>query len=180
MSTPAGKGEGGDLPGPYDDSAELGPRPAAPGSVLASLRDRREKARQELHLDLAVPRLDPPVYVRFAPVEQSQINRINKRHEKSKDKDRDVIINAVILAEACRGVFEVIDDEPVSVDPDARDGDWPRFDELLADMLGLDTDKASDVVRGLYLTDGDVIATATRLAEWSGYSIAELEEREGN
>lgn len=157
-----------------------GPKPAAPSSPLASLRARREKAREELHLDLAVPRLDPPVFVRFAPVEQSQIARINKRHEKSKDKDRDVIVNAVILAEACRGVFEVVDDDPVSIDAADRDGDWPRFDEQLAGLLGLDTDKASDVARGLYLTDGDVIATASRLAEWSGYSMSDLEEREGN
>lgn len=161
---------------------ETGPRRAAPSSALASLRARRDKAREQLHLDLAVPRLDPPVYVRFAPVEQSQITRINDRHKKSKDKDRDVIINAVILAEACRGVFEVIDDETVSVNPDDRDGEWPRFDPDLAELLGLNPDesKATDVVRGLYLTDGDIIATASRLAEWSGYSVADLEEHAGN
>lgn len=161
---------------------QAGARPAAPGSPLASLRDRREKAREELHLDLAVPRLEPPVYVRFAPVEQSQINRINERHRKSKDKDKDVIINALVLTEACRGVFEVIDGESVSVNPGGRDGDWPRFDPELADLLGLNPDetKAVDVVRGLYLTDGDIIATASRLAEWSGYSMADLEEHSGN
>jgi hypothetical protein len=163
-------------------ATELGLRPAAAGSPLAGLRARREKAQQELFLDLQVPRLDPPVFVRFAPAVQSQIDRANKRHEKSKDADKNVIVNAVILAEACRGVFEVIDGEPVSVDDADRDGDWPRFDGQLADLLGLDGEsvQAVDVVRGLYLTDGDIIATAAKLAEWSGYSLEDLEERQGN
>jgi hypothetical protein len=161
--------------------SEPGPRPAASGSALASLRARREQAKDDLHLDLAVPRLDPPVYVRFAPVEQALIDRANKRHEKSKAQDKNVVINAVILADACQGVFEVIDGEEVSVDDRDRDGEWPRFDEQLADLLGVDATKAADVVRALYLTDGDVIATATKLADWSGYSLADLEERaEGN
>jgi hypothetical protein len=159
---------------------ERAERPAAPGSALSSLRARRQKAAEELHLDLAVPRLDPPVWVRFAPVEQGLIDRANKRHEKSKAQDKNVVINAVILADACRGVFEVIDGEEVSIDDNDRDGEWPRFDDQLADLLGVEAGKASDVVRALYLTDGDVIATATKLADWSGYSLADLEEREGN
>lgn len=127
-----------------------------------------------------MPRLEPPVYVRFAPVPHGRIEAINKRHEKSKDKDRDVIINAAVLAEACRGVYEVIDDQAVSVDDTDREGEWPRFDDRLAELLGVEAGKASDVVRALYLTDGDVIATATKLGEWSGYSMADLEERTGN
>lgn len=163
-----------------DNELENAQRPAAPGSALSSLRARRAKAREELHLDLAVPRLDPPVYVRFAPVDDGRVKAINKRFEKSKDKDRDVLINAAVLAEACRGLFEVIDNQEVSVDDSDREGEWPRFDDQLADLLGIEAGKASDVVRALYLTDGDVIATATRVAEWSGYSMADLEEREGN
>jgi hypothetical protein len=160
--------------------AAPGRRPAAAGSVLSSLRARRDAAKKGLHLDLAVPRLDPPVYVRFAPVAQAQIDRAQKRHEKSKDVDKSVIVNAVLLADACRGVFEIIDGEEVSVDDRDRDGDWPLFDERLAELLGADVTKAADVVRALYLTDGDVIATAEKLAEWSGYSAEDLEEREGN
>lgn len=162
------------------DGAQREERPAAAGSQLASLRDRRAAAAKQLYLDLPVPRLEPEVFVRFAPVEQAQIDRINKRHEKSKDREKTVKINAVVLAEACRGIFEVIDEQEVSIDPADREGDWPRFDEKLADLLGLDSTGAVDVVRGLYLTDGDVIATATKLADWSGYSITDLEEREGN
>lgn len=159
---------------------ESGERPAASGSALSGLRARRQKAVEELHLDLPVQRLDPPVYVRFAPATQSQIEAITKRYSKSKDKDKTVTVNALILAHYCRGVFEVIDGEEVSVDESDRSGEWPRFDERLAELLGLESDRAVDVVRGLYLTDGDVIATAGKLADWSGYSIEELEERTGN
>lgn len=161
-------------------TSEPGPRPAAAGSPLSSLRARREDAKKGLHLDVAVPRLDPPVYVRFAPATQAQIDRAAKRHEKSKDADKSVITNAVILAEACQGVFEVIDGEAVSVDHRDRDGEWPCFDDRLAELLGVDASKAVDVVRALYLTDGDVIKVASQLAEWSGYSAEDLEEYSGN
>lgn len=169
----------------YDQPSDETPavderRPAASGSPLSSLRARRDTARQRLHLDLEVPRMDPPVYVRYSPLPHGRITAITKRFEKSKDADRDVLANAAILAEACQGIYEVIDGREVSVDDRDRDGDWPRFDDRLAELLGITAGKASDVVRGLYLTDGDVIATASRLAEWSGYSAAELEEREGN
>lgn len=152
-------------------------RPAADSSVLTSLRDRRQAALAEAHLDLAVPRLDPPVYVRFKPIDDSRFNALMKRFEKYKGNDRNVVHNASILAECCLGVFEVIDGEKVSIDPADRDGDWPRFDPQLAQLLGQDLEpRAADVVRGLYVTDGDVIATAGKLAEWSGYSLADLEE----
>jgi hypothetical protein len=153
-------------------------RPAAVGSPLASLRARREKAVTGLHLDLAVQRLDPPVYVRYRPVTQAEIDQSSKLFDKSKDADKNVKANAATLAKACLGVFEVIDGVEVSVDPADRHGSWPRFDQQLGDLLGLETNRAADIVRGLYLTDGDVIATATKLADWSGYSLSGLEERE--
>lgn len=167
----------------HDESASSpAPRPAAAASPLAGLRERRAKVRQALHLDLAVPRYDPPVYVRFKPVSDARVSSINKTLEKSKDPEKVVLANARVLAEACVGVFEVDGDgDPVSIDPEDREGDWPRFDERLGQLLGIaDAAAATVVIRELYATDGDIISTATRLAEWSGYSLAELEERSGN
>lgn len=155
---------------------ETGDRPAAAGSPLANLRARRQAAADRLHLDLAVPRLDPPVFVRFRPITQAEINRINAQHAKSKAKDVDVVVNAVSLATCCLGVF---DDTTVEL-VDA--GEAPKFDEDLAELLELpEGSKAVDVVRGLYLTDGDVIAAGAELAQWSGYRWQDLErESEGN
>lgn len=161
---------------------ETGDRPAAPGSVLASLRDRRKAAEQKLHLDLRVPRLEPPVFVRFRPVTQAEINRINTQHAKSKAKDVDVIINAVSLSTACIGVFDEVDGKLRSIDPEGDADEAPRLDERLAQLLELpEGSTAVEVVRGLYLTDGDIISTGARLAQWSGYAWQDVErESEGN
>lgn len=156
-----------------------GERPAAPGSALRSLRDRRKAAVDKLQLDLAVPRLEPRVFVRFRPITQAEITRINAQHAKSKAKDVDVIVNAVSLSTACLGIFDEVDGELVPID---GADEAPVFDERLAQLLELpEGSKAVEVVRGLYLTDGDVIAAGAELAQWSGYRWQDLErESEGN
>ena len=94
--------------------------PVAEGSVLAGLRERREQAKTKLVKDLAVPRMDPPVYVRFKPIPSRRLTAANKQAAASGDKDAEVIANAGVLAEACLGVFEVIDGREVSIDPNDR------------------------------------------------------------
>lgn len=139
-------------------------------SGLARLKETRKAALETLHLDLSVPRLDPPVVVRFRPLTQAEIKTITKRFASNKTADSVILHNAALLAEACLGVFGLDENgEPVE-DPD----DWPGFDETLAEILGLDgASSAVDVVRGLYLTDGDVSSAADRLVEWSGWRRAD-------
>ncbi|MDI6911482.1 hypothetical protein [Nocardioides sp.] len=149
-----------------------GERAAAPGSALAGLRRRREEAAAKLYLDLAVPRLDPPVYVRYKPVDQRTLDLANKRARESKDPDRLVIANAVALSHACIGVFGEVDGQP-----EGNPEDWPKFDSRLRELLGLPEDaSAVETVRTLYLTDGDVIAAASELAEWSGMVARRTDE----
>lgn len=158
-----------------------GEAPAAPGSVLASIRERREAAKRKLHKDLAVPRIDPPIYVRFGPIPGHKFEAANKLAAHSGDRDATVIANAGVLADACIGVFEVIDGVEVSIDPEDREGPWPRFDKRLARILETPAGKASQVVRALYLTDGDIISTVNDLGVWSGYAQEQLErDPEGN
>lgn len=154
-----------------------GERPAAPGSPMRSLRARRDAARNKLHTDLAVPRYDPPVYVRFRPLSQGEIDAAQKTHEKSRDRDRTVIANAGLLANACLGIFEIDEDgQEVGVGCTDPGADWPRFDKDFSEQVSdVPLTRASDIVRALYFTDGDVIATAARLTEWSGYNTEQLE-----
>lgn len=155
-----------------------GERPAAPTSGLAGLRAQREKIKQDLHLDLRVPRYETLVYVRYSPVSAALAKRLSERAKKSNDADAAVNANAALLAESCLGVFEKdAHGEPIG-DPE----EWPKFDEHLAAYLGSpDVRRAADVVRLLFLTDGDVIATATRVTEWSGFAGGQVaEEYEGN
>jgi hypothetical protein len=169
-----------------DQAGDAGDVPAAPDSTLALLRQRVARAKEQLHVDLEVPRLEPPVFVRFKPTNQGRLNAASKLAGKLKNRDDgDVVANAGILADACLGVFEVLEVDgqkvEVSIDPEDRDGDWPKFGPRLAELLGVTTNKASDVVRALYLTDGDIMSTVTKLGVWSGYAQDDLErDPEGN
>lgn len=166
---------------PDDDGApQVGPRPAAPGSALASLRARRDAATATLWIDLEVPRYDPPVYVRYTPLALARIRQVERRHEKYKGPDRDLRTNAVLLGEACAGVWtRDADGEPVSIDPSDPHGPWPCFDARLAELL---EEPASlgvvDVVRALYVTDGDLVATGAKVSDFSGYTADDLREAE--
>jgi hypothetical protein len=169
---------------------ELGAEPieAPEGSELASLRDRVNKAKAR-KFDLQVADLDPPVFVRYRPVPAEALDKTHKRTEQLR-KDRTVITNAIILADHCVGIFELDDGrtdedgEPlkVSIDPEDRDGEWPKFGPRLAELLGQPMlKKAVDVVRAFYPFDGDVISTAQDLAIKSRYARDQIElEAEGN
>lgn len=160
---------------------ELDETTTAPATVGSNLKARRDTAIKELFTDLKIPRYDPPIYVRFKPVPQSRIDRMNKQAENSKEKDATVTANAAILADATLGVFEVIDGEKVSVDPNDRDGEWPKFDSALAELFEVKATKAGEVVRAVYMTDGDIIATVTQLGVWSGFNLDAIKaDFEGN
>lgn len=159
------------------DELEPGATQAAESSVLGGLRARRERAIQKLEIDLVVPRYDPPIFVRFKVVSQARIDQVGKQTEKSKEKDRTVIANAILLADACVGVFEVDKDGAPVGDP----AEWPCFDDQLAGILGIPWTRAQDVVRTVYVSDGDIISTAAKLGEHSGYATEMLErDPEGN
>jgi len=152
---------------------------AAPASGLAALRAQRAKIKESLHLDLKVPRYeDPAVYVRYRPMNAGQMKRILEKAKSSKHPDAVALANATILAECTVGVFELdAKGKPIG-EPDQ----WLQFGPELAEYLGEpELKRAADVVRSLFFTDGDIIATAGRLTEWSGFAKAEaVEEYEGN
>jgi hypothetical protein len=184
MSLPA------DLSADFDATAvpavpaeEDGARHAAPSSGLARLRARREAAAAKLHLDLPVPRMDPPVYVRFTPVPAPALTRMQRKFRDYKGDDGDLRLNASLIAQACVGIFERdADGVPVGLNGAHDPAGWPRFDPELATGLGLQADAgAVATVLALYLTDGDVLATGAKLGEWSGFSGAQLlEDEQGN
>jgi hypothetical protein len=148
---------------------------ASPRSALAALRARREGARNERHLDLRVPGLEPPLFVRYGPVAKGVAEDITDRWKNSKDKDATVKREAQLLAEACRGLFELDDSgNKVSPDPDDRGGDWPRFDEHLARLIGSDKTSALDLLREVYEEDGDIMAASQKYAFWWQREAIEL------
>ena len=160
------------------DISEPGEIPAAPRSGLAAIRGKRAEAVKALHIDLPVQRSEEvfgqTVFVRCRPYTDAERKAVTKRVEKLKSKADEVAENASLLAKCTLGIFTA----------DERDNpdEWMRFDRELAALI-LDEDEsevsvatAAEVVRLLYLTDGDILSSAAKLTEFSGYSLEELDE----
>lgn len=148
--------------------------PAAPGSLLADLRARRDQAVAKLHLDLPVQGLEP-FTVRFRPLTAVELDRVFKAFAESNDPEANIDHDATLIATACVAVWPKSDDLP---NPPAS---APTFANGVAGALGVDAGSAAAVVRGLYLTDGDVVWTARQVQRWSGFSAEKVDrEFEGN
>lgn len=166
------------------DVSEPGQMKGARGSGLAGLRGKRAKAVEALHIDLPVQRSEEKygqrVIVRYRAFTGAEADSTRKRFKKDRRDGVDVIANSVILAKCCLGIFTEVERD----DPDA----WMKFDPELAEVLLTDEDgvvdqsaladirSSDEVVRLLYITDGDVMKTAEKLSDFSGFSLEELDE----
>jgi hypothetical protein len=150
--------------------------PQAPTTVRESLRAQRDKVRAKLFTDILVPRYDPPVYVRVSPISGEEVEKNQKTLEKSKRANRAAHTAATALAKNVVGVCELIDGQKVSIDRDDPEGPWPKFDERLAEIAGIEgAAGAADVVLEFFFTDGDVISAVGELYEFSGFSNEKIE-----
>lgn len=159
-------------------------RGSAP-SVLSSLKEKRQEVLDKQVLPLRVPRWDDPVIlVRYKPVEHGLIraaqNRVNKA---SADKKAEIEIeaNADILISGCLAVVAVVDGKEYSLRPGDELGEPTRFDRDLAQNLGIEGEggkppTARMVVRGLFITGGDVLSAANEVVKFSGYKETEADE----
>lgn len=125
-------------------------------SPLASLREKVQRAREASTVDLPIADID--VVIRFRAVDFDVLDR-NRNPGKRRDP---LAANAAVLIDACVGVFTCTDDGTlVSVDPDDPDTHIDDDDKVigqpvtfssprLAELLGVDTGRAADVVAALY------------------------------
>lgn len=155
-------------------------------SILGQLRSRREQVVEAAHKDLRVPRWGEPgtgtpeIYVRYRPVDHKIIRKAMEVGDNTKAKGdkraaAEVRANIDVLIAGCVGVFGVVDGEQYSLRPGDPKGEWTGFDQDLAENLGCGQ-SATEVIRSLYITDGDIISTASAVAEFSGYQEAESYE----
>jgi hypothetical protein len=165
---------------PDEDSSPVSEaQPAARSSVLSGLRAKRAAMNETLYVDLQVPRwTDPEIWVRFKPAEPASITTAMEKRRKRQPRPADwfVMAQCDVLAESCIGVYAILDDTKYSLRVGDEEGDWTKFDADLANNLGLDTQRAAEVVRGLYVTDGDLIGAMNKLALWSGITVPDMDE----
>jgi len=147
---------------------------------LVSLRDRRKAIIDDMFIDIKVPRWsEPEIYVRFRPISAVTLNKKVETRRKQGGEMWSILANADILADACIGIYGVMDgdlDNKISLRDGDPKGEWTKFDGFLMEALGLEATRASDAVMSLYLTEGDLIATANKLFEWSGIASNEADE----
>ncbi|MCD2193521.1 hypothetical protein LQ327_09010 [Actinomycetospora endophytica] len=151
------------------------------------------------------PELDPRVfvYVRCRPLKPSELAGIQEAQSKrgknaqgKLPKDQMAWIdraNADLIATACLEVWAysgpdepdpatLSDDERLSLNAEDWHGAKTRFDGDLADALGMERNfegkppAAVDVVRGLFLHDGDVMQAVERLTKWSNLRANQEEQ----
>ena len=145
--------------------------PAVPeGSAFATLRAERANAAEKVHLELRVPRWETPVFVRYKAPEKKRIQSILNAAQKK--RDHSVTPEAVLLAENCIGVYEKDPDGNPIGNPD----EWPRFDEALAAYLGVDAKRAVDVVKALFVTEGDITRHSAELMTWAGFATGDVDD----
>lgn len=151
---------------------------------LLSLKKRREQIVNNLYIDIRVPRWETPeLYLRFRPVSATKLTKTIEKYQSrakvDKSADWSFLANAEMLLEACVGLYAVIDgdkDNKLSLRPNDPHGPWTRFDEDLADALGVDASRATDVVVATFFAEGDLIETANRLFRWSNIANNEADE----
>lgn len=158
-------------------------RGAAP-SILLSLKERRQQVLEEQVLRLPVPRWeDPVIVVHYGPVEHTFIKAAQTRMEKAgndKKADAEVDANADILIRGCKAVVAVVDGKEYSLRPDDPEGEPTVFDQDLAENLGVagvggKPPTARQVVRALFITQGDILSAANELIKFSGYRETEAD-----
>lgn len=176
---------------PYDDPPEVigapeaGPRKieASDTSSMGSLRDRLRQAKEERRLPkwvLAPDEGTPGILVEYRPIDWEELEAIRKANGKGKGRKADtaaLLTACDILIRCCLGIYTAHDD-----DPDERD-EWrplttdepttygsPELSAFLSDPTrGVEVRTARQAVRGLYATDGDVMAAADEVVKFSGY-----------
>src|SRR4051794_38525168 len=99
-----------------------------PGSQMAGLRARRNKAVAKKVLRLPVPDYDPPVVVKCRPVSQDEVDKAGKALKPKgsvKKSEATLDANAQLLIDACLGI-EALDGDGEIIEA------WDDFGEDLA------------------------------------------------
>lgn len=158
---------------------------AAPTTLLGNLRAKRQELVADQTLDLQVPGWsNPEIWVRYRPASHPEVRGPLQRIEKMPAKEKgeaEFNANIDLLVNTCLAVYATIDGKQYSLRPGQPDGELTKFDEALAENLGVTPATARATARALFLKDGDIVSHASSLIRWSGYvdEATEAEYRKG-
>jgi hypothetical protein len=150
-------------------------------SRRVSLRARRQHADESRHLDLVIPETSPPIYLRLLRADPDYVEDQVLRGEESKAPGARSRANAAVVARYCAGVYEMGEGGKLrSIDPDDPDGQPPRFDDRLGELLEMPPGIQPTQLALELCGKAGVRHLAAKLCEWSGMDPAErVEELRG-
>lgn len=151
-------------------------------SILKNLRDRREEIAVAQVLSERVPRWsDPEIWVDYKPVDFNAVDKV-RREGSTKvtgeaESEMIFLANVDALIAGCIAVYAVLPDDDAtpktkySLKAGDPTGALTKFDRDLGVNLGLNEScTARQVVRALFIADGDVLTHANKLNAFSGYA----------
>jgi hypothetical protein len=160
---------------------EARPIQAAPGdSVLDAVRKRREALAYDRYFDLDVPGYNGCLVIRCGPIDATKLAQVRERLTRTGGGAKlDYAFNADIIIDSCREVLarRRPADTLESIDPE---GELVRIDARLAELFGVETKRARDLLRVLYEGAPSPEVAVERaqidLYQWSSGMEGELEE----
>lgn len=164
----------------HDEGPDLAavPEPQSErANLLARVRELREEAQGDHHLDLPLPGLGDYVWARFRPFPFEKTERKIEEFRRAQGK-QPIIVKAACdtLIEACEQIMllpERFKGDPgqgganlIPIDDEAVPP--IRFDERLAEAFGFNKPSmtARQVVRAMFPTEQSIVAMNVRVSEW--------------
>lgn len=156
-----------------------------------SLKAQREEILSTLYIDLRVPRWPNEIWVRYAPLKSAKVDESIKRRAANEFEanEASLLVHADILISACIGIYQTLDGDftkkyALRLDENGEPEEFPteqftRFDKNTAAFIGLNdfqSNTATNIVRALYLTDGDLIDASNVVSNWSSKANERAEE----
>ena len=150
---------------------------AVPGigasSVIGGLRRLQHPEYRARTHDKEIPGYEGQLVARYRALEFKEINRLLR--SRGTDADAALTMNVDMLAKACQEMFVYIGDDVVPLreeaakslggDPDRFDSPI-RFDGRLAEVLGIDTARAREVILGMRWSELEIADHADDVFNW--------------
>lgn len=144
------------------------------GSILSTLKAKREAIARERHVDLDIPGYGGLLVVRCHPVGWEKLKEIGTAAEKDRHPKKELFAQANTLIAATDQLFIRDGGKLKSPDPD---GSVVRWDPKLAELLDLGTmNRARDILLAVFNNDVAVSLLHADFSEWNAVVNPEVDE----